>query len=282
VRTADQNAVLQVLIDAGSSPVSLDEVRHRAAAMLPPGSDTVYPDDTDAWVPPDEGRGSAYQSAPRARLPHEVDPGALRVLQQDGWVLQWHTVRRDGATEKAITLAGLSPLPPLPRGLSPFPVTAHADDPADSMLAWLLSGGAAGRREGTGDAWAGRLVGDDERMRLTAELASRGYRVDRWWDGSSDPLVRVIAVPGVPLIPPPRPGTDARMITRPGEEPPVPVGLTEIAQRAGVDRETAEQWTRRHSRTFPVAQWPVGGRRAWDWREVRAWLQATGRLPADA
>jgi predicted DNA-binding transcriptional regulator AlpA len=57
---------------------------------------------------------------------------------------------------------------------------------------------------------------------------------------------------------------------------PEPVGATEIAARAGVERSTVEQWTRRHT-DFPRSRWTVGGRPAWAWHEVRVWLERTGR-----
>lgn len=59
-------------------------------------------------------------------------------------------------------------------------------------------------------------------------------------------------------------------------EPVMPVGMTEIAHRAGVRRETVEQWTRRHN-DFPAPRWTVGGRPAWAWADIRTWLDATGR-----
>lgn len=56
-----------------------------------------------------------------------------------------------------------------------------------------------------------------------------------------------------------------------------PVGATEIASRAGVKRDTVEEWRRRHP-DFPPRRWTVGGRPAWDWPDVAAWLQRTGRM----
>jgi hypothetical protein len=64
----------------------------------------------------------------------------------------------------------------------------------------------------------------------------------------------------------------------PTPDSPLPVGVTEIAQRAGVRPPSVEQWIRRHE-DFPAPRWQVGGRRAWDWREVAAWLEHTGRMP---
>jgi hypothetical protein len=57
-----------------------------------------------------------------------------------------------------------------------------------------------------------------------------------------------------------------------------PVGATEIAHRAGVVLATVDAWRRRHA-DFPAPQWTVGGRPAWNWPDVAAWLTATNRLP---
>lgn len=55
-----------------------------------------------------------------------------------------------------------------------------------------------------------------------------------------------------------------------------PVGAVEIAQRAGVARATVDQWRWRHE-DFPAPRWTVGGRPAWNWDEIAAWLSNTGR-----
>jgi len=53
-------------------------------------------------------------------------------------------------------------------------------------------------------------------------------------------------------------------------------GLTEIAQRAGVQKQAVGNWHSRHD-TFPepIATLRTGA--VWWWPEVRAWLEATGR-----
>ena len=55
-----------------------------------------------------------------------------------------------------------------------------------------------------------------------------------------------------------------------------PVGAVEIAARAKVQRATVDQWRQRDD-SFPAPRWTVGGRPAWDWPDVAAWLAATGR-----
>ncbi len=62
-----------------------------------------------------------------------------------------------------------------------------------------------------------------------------------------------------------------------------PVGVVEIAARMGVSRDAVNQWRRRETgkAPFPEPQWTVGGRPAWDWPAVVAWIEATGRtLPS--
>lgn len=62
-----------------------------------------------------------------------------------------------------------------------------------------------------------------------------------------------------------------------------PVGVVEIAQRAKVSREAVNKWRERYGgdaeHPFPDQRWTVGGRPAWDWSDVEAWLRKTGRLP---
>lgn len=55
-----------------------------------------------------------------------------------------------------------------------------------------------------------------------------------------------------------------------------PVGLAEIADRLGVQRQTVDTW--RHRGLLPEPRWTVGGRPAWDWPTIRAWAERTGRL----
>lgn len=55
-----------------------------------------------------------------------------------------------------------------------------------------------------------------------------------------------------------------------------PVGTVEIAERLGVTRNAVDQW-RARDLGFPEPRWTVGGRPAWDWDDIEAWAQATGR-----
>lgn len=60
-----------------------------------------------------------------------------------------------------------------------------------------------------------------------------------------------------------------------------PVGIGEIAARAGVTYDTAERWRRRNP-DFPAPRWKIGGRPAWNWDDVTPWLIATHRMePVD-
>lgn len=61
--------------------------------------------------------------------------------------------------------------------------------------------------------------------------------------------------------------------------PPVaadPVGLSDIADRLGVKRQTAKDWKLRG--LLPPPKWVVGGRPAWDWPQIEKWARKTGRL----
>jgi hypothetical protein len=267
MRTAAANAVLQVLADAGQ-PLTRAEITGRAATRLAPRPVMVIPGiDYEEPYGTDNAAGSAWTEQ-RQPTGYDIETeNPLYSLQRDGWVITRH--RGD-----TYSLAGRTPVPAI-SGLPPRPPASLPADPADAMLAWLMSGGREGRRRSTFIEWAGRLIMDDEFARAAGALRGRGYGVDcyqgDWW--------RITGTPEVPMLPPPPLGSDVAMITDPGEEPPVPVGVTEIAERAGVERATVEAWTRRPV-GFPAPQWPVGGRRAWDWREVRAWLQRTGRLAA--
>lgn len=60
-----------------------------------------------------------------------------------------------------------------------------------------------------------------------------------------------------------------------------PVGTIEIADRLGATRHAVNQW-RRRPLSFPEPRWQVGGRPAWDWREVERWARTTGRLNGHA
>ncbi|MFS8523142.1 MAG: hypothetical protein FWJ87_17580 [Micromonosporaceae bacterium] len=55
-----------------------------------------------------------------------------------------------------------------------------------------------------------------------------------------------------------------------------PVGIVEIAERLGVERQTVDAW--RHRRVLPDPAWTVGGRPAWAWSTIEAWARHTGRL----
>lgn len=62
----------------------------------------------------------------------------------------------------------------------------------------------------------------------------------------------------------------------------VPVGVKEIADRAGTTRKGVDTWRERygpgHPAAFPPHRWTVGGRPAWDWGDIHAWGVATGRV----
>jgi predicted DNA-binding transcriptional regulator AlpA len=57
---------------------------------------------------------------------------------------------------------------------------------------------------------------------------------------------------------------------------PIPVGTVEIAELLGVSRSAVDAW-RTRDLGFPEPKWTVGGRPAWAWAEVEAWVLATGR-----
>jgi hypothetical protein len=54
------------------------------------------------------------------------------------------------------------------------------------------------------------------------------------------------------------------------------VGIQEIAERTGRTRGAVSQLG--HRGLLPEHQWTVGGRRAWDWPVIEAWIRETGRL----
>lgn len=58
-----------------------------------------------------------------------------------------------------------------------------------------------------------------------------------------------------------------------------PVGAVEIADRLGVARGTVDRWRLRPAVQFRQPRWTVGGRPAWNWPDIEAWAQETGRLP---
>lgn len=55
-----------------------------------------------------------------------------------------------------------------------------------------------------------------------------------------------------------------------------PVGIPEIAERLGVKRATVDTWRVRE--LLPEPRWVVGGRPCWDWPDVEAWAERTGRI----
>ena len=55
-----------------------------------------------------------------------------------------------------------------------------------------------------------------------------------------------------------------------------PVGIPEIAERAGVKRGTVDVW--RDRKIFPAPDYTIGGRPAWEWATCWEWLKQTGRI----
>ena len=55
-----------------------------------------------------------------------------------------------------------------------------------------------------------------------------------------------------------------------------PVGLSEIADRLGVARQTTKQWNAR--KLLPPPRWTVSGSPAWEWKDIEKWAKRTGRL----
>lgn len=61
-------------------------------------------------------------------------------------------------------------------------------------------------------------------------------------------------------------------------EPEDLVGVTEIAKRLGVHRDTVHAWKRRHDGSpSPIAE--IEQVLVWNWPDVERWAKATGRLP---
>lgn len=50
-----------------------------------------------------------------------------------------------------------------------------------------------------------------------------------------------------------------------------PVGALDIAQRLGVTRAAVDKWRERHD-DFPTPRWTIGGRPAWSFSDVAAWV----------
>jgi hypothetical protein len=58
-----------------------------------------------------------------------------------------------------------------------------------------------------------------------------------------------------------------------------PVGIVEIADRVGVNRQTVDNWQQRSAAGFPPPRWRVGGRPAWSWQlDIEPWARETGRI----
>lgn len=63
--------------------------------------------------------------------------------------------------------------------------------------------------------------------------------------------------------------------------PPIPVGVREIAARAGVTEIAVRKWVERHDNSatpFPRSVGTVSGRPAYWWHDAVDWLATTGRL----
>lgn len=67
-------------------------------------------------------------------------------------------------------------------------------------------------------------------------------------------------------------------LARLGVRVPDPVGIGDIADRAGVTRTAVEKWRTREGLQFPEPAWYIGGRGAWDWATILEWGRATGRV----
>ena len=59
-----------------------------------------------------------------------------------------------------------------------------------------------------------------------------------------------------------------------------PVGLPEIADRLGVQHNTALMWRKRG--LLPDHEYTVGGGPAWEWRTIERWARKTGREKKEA
>jgi len=59
-----------------------------------------------------------------------------------------------------------------------------------------------------------------------------------------------------------------------------PVGLSDIAERLGVQRKTAVMWRTRG--LLPEPRWTVSGAPCWEWRDIKKWAKASGRYRAPA
>lgn len=273
MRRALHNQVLQGLIDAAGKPVPLE-----GQIMCAPRSRLVIPD-LELGGPEafgyDDAAGSAFRVVGRPEPANALEIGAaVAALRGEGWVI---ATAADGNAAAVVTyqLRGRTPLPP-PASLAVHPPEDLPQGRVERARLCLLAAGAHGRPHGVIADWVGELLWDTDYSAIVAGLRDRGYQLDTWAQGSTR-WYRIIATPDVPMAAPSPPGSDARMIpARPGDPTPDPVGATEIAARAGVQRTTVERWTQRHD-TFPDPQWTIGGRPAYDWHEVVAWRERTGR-----
>ena len=59
-----------------------------------------------------------------------------------------------------------------------------------------------------------------------------------------------------------------------------PVGVAEIADRLGVQPETVAMW--RYRGRLPQPRWWVSRQPAWEWADILAWADRTGRLRGGA
>ena len=55
-----------------------------------------------------------------------------------------------------------------------------------------------------------------------------------------------------------------------------PVGLSDIADRLGVARQTAKSWN--HRGLLPEPKWRASGGPLWNWPDIERWARKTGRL----
>ena len=55
-------------------------------------------------------------------------------------------------------------------------------------------------------------------------------------------------------------------------------GTHEVAARLGVEYRTVRAW-RTRDLGFPAPTWQLASGPVWDWTEIAAWAEATGRTP---
>lgn len=63
-------------------------------------------------------------------------------------------------------------------------------------------------------------------------------------------------------------------LPKPGDADPV--GVAEIAERLGVPRQTVAVWKNRG--LLPPPPWRVSRQPCWDWPQIEAWAEASGRM----